>query len=119
MSVSELDVDLLGPTHPYAKAVVAGAWTFGLGTPGPAPHAAFTVTPATGPAGTVFAFDSVGSTPSGDAVRYWWDFGDTGPLIEGKTMTHAFTIAGTYSVRLHVQDAYGKSDVKAQNVVVT
>jgi len=111
--------DALGPTHPYVKAVAAGVWQFGLGTPGGAPVAACTVTPATGPAGTVFAFDASGSTPGGDPLRFLWDFGDTGPLIEGTQMTHAYSVAGTYTVRLYAQDRFGKGASTTKAVVVT
>jgi PKD repeat protein len=104
----------------YSNAVAAGKWLFGLGTPGGAPVAAFTVTPATGPAAsTVFAFDAGGSTPGGDPLRYLWDFGDTGPLVEGRTMTHAYVAAGTYNVRLYVQDNFGKGASHTTAVVVT
>jgi cytochrome c len=103
----------------YDEAVAAGVWRFDLSTPGPMPVAAFTVTPATGPAGTVFAFDASGSTPSGDPIGYAWDFGDSGPLIEGQTMTHAYTIPGTYTATLYVQDRYGKGDSMTQDVVVS
>ena len=112
-------LDALGPNHPYVKAVAAGSWVFGLGTPGGAPVAACTVTPSTGPAGTVFAFDATGSTPGGDPLRYLWDFGDTGPLIEGATMTHAYVASGTYTVRLYVQDRFGKGASTTKSVVVT
>jgi len=104
----------------YSNAVAAGKWAFGVGTPGGAPVANFTVTPSTGPhASTVFAFDAGGSTPGGDPLRFLWDFGDTGPLIEGPTMTHAYVAAGTYNVRLYAQDAFGKGASKTTAVVVT
>jgi len=111
--------DALGVNHPYIKAVNAGVWQFGLGTPGGAPVAACTVTPTTGPAGTVFTFDARGSTPGGDPLRFLWDFGDTGPLIEGAVMTHAYTVAGTYTVRLYAQDTNGKAASTTKSVVVT
>ena len=108
------------PLSDYVTAVQNGVWRFGLGTPGGAPVAAFTVTPATSqPHGTVLAFDASGSTPSGDPLTYLWDFGDTGPLITGQVMTHAYVIAGTYTVRLYVQDAFGKGSSTTKTVTVT
>jgi len=113
------ELDALGPNHPYVKAVAAGTWQFGLGTPGGTPTAVFNVTPSTGPAGTVFKFDAHTSTPSGDPLAFLWDFGDTGPLIDGAVMTHAYTVAGSYTVRLYVQDRYGKGASATATVVVT
>ena len=111
--------DQLGPNHPYSKAVAGGSWGFGRGTPGGAPVAACTVTPSTGPAGTVFSFDARSSTPGGDPLRFLWDFGDTGPLIDGAVMTHAYTVAGTYTVRLYAQDTNGKGASTTKSVVVS
>lgn len=50
-------------------------------------------------------------------ARFWWNFGD-GDAKEGKTVSHAFAIPGTYVVGLHVSaDSFSASDYLRVNVV--
>ena len=108
------------PLDDYATAVQDGVWRFGLGTPGGDPVAAFTVTPGTSAAvDDVLTFDASDSTPGGDPLTFMWDFGDTGPLITGEVMTHAYVVAGTYTVTLYVQDRHGKGASATTAVTVT
>jgi PKD repeat protein len=44
--------------------------------------------------------------PDGDALSYWWDFGDGG-LGTGAAPTHAYVDAGEYTATLEVHDALG------------
>jgi len=55
--------------------------------------------------GETVAFDASGSSASGPAT-YKWDFGD-GSLAEGAQGTHAYEKAGTYRVRLWIDDGKG------------
>lgn len=68
------------------------------------PTALFTYTPTAPAAGEVVRFDASTSTDDGVIVKYAWEFGDGSPLIEGKTVDHTFTAAGTYTVTLWVTD---------------
>jgi large repetitive protein len=55
--------------------------------------------------GEAVAFDASGSSASGPA-SYKWDFGD-GTMGEGAQATHAYEKAGTYRVRLYIDDGKG------------
>lgn len=49
-------------------------------------------------------FDGSGSSdPDGDSIAYGWDFGD-GVTGTGETTTHTYTVEGTYTVILTVND---------------
>ncbi|MFH0820177.1 MAG: PKD domain-containing protein [Candidatus Peregrinibacteria bacterium] len=67
-------------------------------------------------------FDGGSSSSSkGRITRYEWDFGDGSALQEGKSVSHAYTRAGTYRVTLFVTDDAGTQtrasvDVEAQTV---
>jgi PKD repeat protein len=64
------------------------------------------------------AFDASASTdPDGDPLSYAWDFGD-GATGAGVTAQHAFAAAGTYTVRLTVDDGRGGVATAARNVTV-
>ncbi|MDH5597404.1 MAG: PKD domain-containing protein, partial [Candidatus Peregrinibacteria bacterium] len=54
-----------------------------------------------------------------DIVVYQWDFdSDDAVDAEGKKATHTFEEAGTYTVRLSVEDAEGQADSVTMDVVV-
>ncbi|MEM9718985.1 MAG: PKD domain-containing protein, partial [Bacteroidota bacterium] len=75
-----------------------------------APEATFIATPTTGTAPLSVFFDATGSTDSdGQIVSYAWDFGD-GTTGMGDTVSHIFTMAGTYTVRLLVTDDSAATD---------
>ncbi|HEY7789320.1 MAG TPA: PKD domain-containing protein [Vicinamibacterales bacterium] len=64
-------------------------------------------------------FDASTSTDPSDAITsYSWDFGD-GSTGSGETASHAFGSANTYSVRLTVSDAHGRTASATQQVTVT
>ena len=54
---------------------------------------------------------------SGQVVTYAWDFGD-GTTGTGRTVTHAYSSASTYTVTLTVTDAYGRFTSAVQAVTV-
>jgi PKD repeat protein len=78
----------------------------------------------TGPAMSMLnmelTFDGSGSMPQGDLKNYAWNFADgtttAGP--EKKSVTHAFTSAGTYRVTLTVTDSLAQSDTAELQVSV-
>lgn len=52
-----------------------------------------------------------------DNARFWWNFGDGG-TAEGKSVSHAFRIPGTYTTGLHVSSGvYAASDYSVVTVV--
>ena len=54
---------------------------------------------------------------SGQVVDYAWDFGD-GTTGTGRTVTHAYSSASTYTVTLRVTDTYDRSTSAVQSVTV-
>ena len=67
--------------------------------------------------GASVSFDAGASSDNVGVVSYDWNFGDrtTGT---GKTTTHTYTKAGTYTVTLTVKDAAGNSATDTTTVVV-
>ena len=66
------------------------------------PPLAFDGGPYAGTTGVPVAFNGMGSFDAdGDPLSYQWDFGD-GQLGTGATPTHAYAVAGTYTVTLTV-----------------
>jgi hypothetical protein len=67
------------------------------------------------------AFAAVGSFVPGQAgpakLHYIWDFGD-GHLAVGRTVRHAYRIAGSYSLRLLVRVGSGKLRVISKRLIV-
>ncbi len=61
---------------------------------------------------------SASSDPDGDAMTYEWDWGDGTAKGSGKTATHTYTEAGTYTVKLTVNDGKGGTHAKSEQVVV-
>ncbi len=68
------------------------------------PVAAFTSSST----GLVASFDgSTSSDPDGTVASYSWNFGDNSAAGTGKTTTHTYAAAGTYTVALTVTDNAG------------
>lgn len=75
------------------------------------PYLATTATP--------LRFDGSDSyDPDGRIVSYAWDFGDGG-MSSGETPDHTYTIAGTYTVNLEVEDEDGATDIASTTVEVS
>ena len=68
-------------------------------------------------AGDTVSFDASGSSDDVAIVSYAWDFGD-GTTGTGETVTHIYTVPGTYTVTLGVQDAAGNADTDMLVVTV-
>jgi PKD domain/Bacterial Ig domain/Carboxypeptidase regulatory-like domain len=63
-------------------------------------------------------FTATTSDPNGDALAYFWDFGDGDYSVDNSaTTTHSFTAAGEYYVEVTVSDM--KGGVARDSVIVT
>ncbi len=84
------------------------------------PTASFQFSPTGGAAPLLVLFDGSASTdPDGSNLSYTWDFGDGSDTGSGKTPTHMFAAAGTFTVRLTVTDSPGLSASTTQAITVT
>ena len=72
--------------------------------------------PYSGQVGQAITFDGRGS--QGPIVSYTWDFGD-GFSGTGAVVTHAYSMPGTYTVRLTVRDSYGRTATDTAQVTVS
>jgi PKD repeat protein len=71
------------------------------------PVASFTASPSSGVAPLTVSFDAAASSdPDGSIATYAWVFGD-GATATGRSTSHIYTIAGSYSPRLTVTDDDG------------
>ncbi|MBI1879051.1 MAG: PKD domain-containing protein [Chloroflexi bacterium] len=69
--------------------------------------------------GQVVNFDGSGSTdPGADTLTYLWDFGDGTTDNSGPIVSHAWTITGTYTIILQVDDGQGGSGATSITVQV-
>ena len=94
--------------------------TVTVNTPNLPPTAAFQFLPTGGPAPLFVFFDGSPSTdPDGAIANYSWDFGDGTGVVTGKTPAHTFATAGTFTVRLTVQDTQGSTASTTQSITVT
>lgn len=81
-----------------------------------APTAAASATPATGPAPLTVTFDASASTDAdGTIASYLWTFGD-GSTATGKTATHTYTTAATFSAALKVTDNQGATGSTSKTI---
>ena len=71
-----------------------------------APSVALRV-PSQAKIGEEIEFSSIASKDGVPAVAYHWDFGD-GVAADGAILTHAYTAAGTYTVRFRAEGLDGK-----------
>lgn len=84
-----------------------------------APVATFTIDPRTGSKNVDVRFDASGSTDQGGSIAgYKWDFGD-GKTVNGKIVTHKFTTAGTFTVKLTVTDNQQATSTTQRKLDVT
>jgi immune inhibitor A len=94
---------------------------YGFGVPNAAPTAAADAKPASALVGTPITFDGSGSFDDrqpGDQLTYDWAFGD-GATATGRTVTHAYAKAGSYTATLTVKDAEGLTDTATVTVTAT
>lgn len=94
-----------------------------LGLPKPPPPNAFPVAviragTETAKAGEEVTLDGSASyDPDGKIVSWYWDFGD-GESAAGKTVSHAFTSEGLYTVTLTVMDDRGAKDSISRKIEI-
>ena len=62
----------------------------------------------------------VGSTDDKGIVSYSWNFGDGSPVVTttGPKVTHAYAVAGTFSVSLTVTDAAGHKAIATSSIKI-
>jgi PKD repeat protein len=83
---------------------------------GAGPVAMFSASPQQGQAPLTVTFDAAAST--GAIASYDWTFGD-GQAATGVRVTHTFTQAGTFTVRLTVTNAQGATALTSRDIVVS
>src|SRR5437867_3582666 len=81
-----------------------------------APLAVINASPTEGPAPLAVSFDASLSSP--EVTAYLWEFGD-GAASTAKTVTHIYTVAGTYTAKLTVSNAGGESSSAEITITVT
>ncbi|HYI18565.1 MAG TPA: ThuA domain-containing protein [Solirubrobacteraceae bacterium] len=85
------------------------------------PAAVLGATPTSGTAPLAVQFTSEGSRDpdEGDSIRFEWDFESDGTVDSiDPAPTHTYTANGTYTARLTVTDAGGRSDSKTIRITV-
>lgn len=83
-----------------------------------APVAQFSATPLTACVGQPISFTSL-STPGGSPITgYSWDFGD-GNSANTQNATHAYSLAGTFTVTLVASAANGQADAEVKTAYIT
>jgi len=82
------------------------------------PTATATASPTAGVAPLPVSFDGSGSIdPDGDPLSFSWDFGD-GQGSAGRTLSHDYTSAGSFTAKLTVGDGKGGSGTASVTIVV-
>ena len=70
--------------------------------------------------GQPIQFSSAGTAdPDGDALRYFWNFGDGSPAGTNPNPTHVYGGIGDYLVTLFVNDGYGGTASSKTHAVIT
>jgi hypothetical protein len=100
--------------------VLASAWLVACSPSTPSNQPPTTGTIAVTPSGagvqsaTTLTFTGNGVTdPNGDTITYKWDFGD-GNTGSGQVATHSYATAGTFTVKLAVNDGHNPDVAAAQ-----
>jgi len=81
------------------------------------PTAVISAAPTSGVLPLDVQFAGTGSSdPDGDVLTYAWDFGDGSPAASGPTVSHLYTVAGTYTAKLTVSDPGGATNTATVRV---
>jgi PKD repeat protein len=103
-------------THEGASASTSAAVSIGVAQTITAEFTMSPTTPTT--ADTVFVDGSDSTTPDGVAISdYDWDFGD-GRTASGVTARNKYTSPNTYTIRLTITDALGRTATKTHTLAV-
>jgi PKD repeat protein len=93
--------------------------TFTTAAPNQPPVASLTAVPTSGDRPLVVSFNgSSSSDPDGSIASRTWDFGDGGSG-SGVTVSHTYSVAGSYVATLTVTDTAGASDSASVTILVT
>jgi PKD repeat protein len=65
------------------------------------------------------SFAGTGTDSDGSIAAYSWDFGDQTPAVSGQNVTHTFTTANTFQVKLTVADNGGLTGSVTKPVTVS
>jgi PKD repeat protein len=84
-----------------------------------APTVQLTATPTSGKAPLTVSFTATGSDPDGDALTYTYDFGDGSKPATGRTPSHKYSKAGTYTAKVTVTDTSGATGSAQVQITVT
>ena len=93
------------PIEPTAEVTPEPTSEQPVETPSGAPSAIING-PLEGTAGQELVFDGSGSSSDIGIIQYRWDLGD-GTVLEGVSVSHAYAVAGQYTVLLTVVDNNG------------
>jgi PKD repeat protein len=120
LTESQLRQRLLSNAIPMGNSNIYGRGRLFLTPPSPPnwpPSAAFTYT-GTLQVGQSILFDaSTSSDIDGNIVSYTWQFGD-GANGSGRTVQHAYTSSGIYTVILTVKDDDGATDTASKQITI-
>jgi PKD repeat protein len=97
----------------------SGTVTVTVGNPpaNQAPTVSVAADPVNGSAPLDVRFTASGRDPEGGALLYTWDYGD-GAKGAGRSVTHRYLTAGTYTATVTVRDAGGLTGTATVQVVV-
>ena len=89
------------------------------------PFATFTISPTSGPVGTVFTFDASDvSDPqeNSSSLQIRWDFENDAnwdtPYTTSKTISHQYATAATYTIKMEVKDSDGNLSTTTRSLFV-
>ena len=94
-----------GHTYPESLDVVINIGAFATNQP---PSVVASASAATASTGQTITFTATATDPNGDALAYFWDFGDADYSVDNSAVTtHSFSSAGEYYVEVTVSDMKG------------
>ena len=113
-TIVEVDIDLEHNPRPVGGGYDIGCYEFA----NQPPVANFTYTPEHPTVNQTVIFDaSFSYDPDGMIVSYDWDFGD-GATASGVVVTHAYSVAGNYTVTLIITDDSGATNSTSRLITV-
>jgi hypothetical protein len=104
-----------GGTSPESLDVVVNLGSFPSNVP---PTLSLLAAATNTQAGAALSFEAAASDPDGDALAYYWDFGDGTFGTNGAAASHSWSTHGEYVVRCRVADMKGGNGSACAIVVV-